>query len=779
MDQVGKAYFVVLPDGDTPPNPAQVRSGQDAFSSLLPPTFRGTIDITASNIEYGGLASLLQTDMHYDVYIVAEDDDMIPNLQTSVTKIDTQTLDCIIPVFNGSFPISESSCTNLIVKVNIDEPGKAYFVVLTDGSSAPSPSQVKAGQDASGTSLPSTFTGVINIFQANSTYMGLASSLISDSSYDIYIVCEDDALLPNTMLSVSKIDANTDDCVPPIYNPSYPVIENIICTGFDVKVNDNEAGHAYFVILPDNATPPLAVQIKAGLNSSNVPVPANRFGIIDVLAADADYFTSVTGLITSTDYDVYIVAEDTATNPNLQLLPTKLDVKTADCSPPVFINNYPKISNITGDGFQVDINLNEVGTGYFVILQNGSPAPSSTQVKNGQTSTGFNLSANYKGTINILDDINIYSDATIGLLSETHYDVFVVAEDIATPENLQSLPVKIDVYTNDTTPPVFNTSYPTIVDVNYNYFNLLVNINETGKVYFVVLDDGATAPSPLQVKSGTDASGIPVLISKKGTIDILASFTSFSGNSFGLTTLADYDVYLIAEDDAYPNNLQHNVVKLNVTTVDLMAPYFNTSYPMADNITETTFDIKVNMDEAGKSYFVVLGDGAVSPTPQQVKNGQHAGGMQVASTFRATINVASPNTEYSGSASALTQSTHYDVFVIAEDEQTIPNLQATVIKIDVFTLPTSGILNIDGNTTVKLFPNPANEYTTIRINSPHTGLFFSKIFNINGKEMSNYEFKAVKGENDFIININDWPTGIYFANIYSDNYQAVIKLIVN
>ncbi|MBI1767754.1 MAG: lamin tail domain-containing protein [Bacteroidetes bacterium] len=114
----------------------------------------------------------------------------------------------------------------------------------------------------------------------------------------------------------------------------------------------------------------------------------------------------------------------------------------------------------------------------------------------------------------------------------------------------------------DTTAPVFTLGYPKSANLTDVQFDFVVNLNESGKVYYVVLADGASAPSSTQVKAGQDNSGNA--ISNSGFISVPSSGADFSKTLTGLSPSTSYDVYSVAEDLAL--NLQANPTKIDVTT---------------------------------------------------------------------------------------------------------------------------------------------------------------------------------------------------------------------
>jgi len=117
----------------------------------------------------------------------------------------------------------------------------------------------------------------------------------------------------------------------------------------------------------------------------------------------------------------------------------------------------------------------------------------------------------------------------------------------------------------DVTAPTWTTDYPKVSDINNSDFNLKVSIDEIGKAYYVVLADGATAPSVTQVIAGQDGTGVAAL--KAGNINITTASTEFTANISGLTAGTIYDVYVVAQDVEITPNVQATVTAIaNVAT---------------------------------------------------------------------------------------------------------------------------------------------------------------------------------------------------------------------
>ena len=131
---------------------------------------------------------------------------------------------------------------------------------------------------------------------------------------------------------------------PPTWTSGWPKAEDATPTGFTSKVNINTAGTSYLVILPNGATAPTSAQVKAGQDATGASVAANFKGTIACAAGSTEYILAMSGLSSSTTYNVYFVAEVSA---SLQASPVMVPVTTATGSTAPVIAN-PTVANITG-----------------------------------------------------------------------------------------------------------------------------------------------------------------------------------------------------------------------------------------------------------------------------------------------------------------------------------------------------------------------------------------------------------------------------------------------
>ncbi len=175
----------------------------------------------------------------------------------------------------------------------------------------------------------------------------------------------------------------------------------------------------------------------------------------------------------------------------------------------------------------------------------------------------------------------------------------------------------------DTTPPVFVTA-PSSTNVHQTLASVRASINEAGVLYAVVVADGATAPSALQVKSGLNADGTNALAS--GHVSAAAS-NVVSLNLSGLTAESALDIYVVAADAS--GNVQSGVIELDITTTALIGYTFTfkpgfstfdgqpidnvylcgdfndwqeTTSPMAFNTTNSNYELSLDLADGTHLY---------------------------------------------------------------------------------------------------------------------------------------------------------------------------------
>ncbi len=186
-----------------------------------------------------------------------------------------------------------------------------------------------------------------------------------------------------------------------------------------------------------------------------------------------------------------------------------------DETPPIWAASYPMINHLLAYSGDLNVNLDETGTVYFMVLADGSDAPTAAEVKAG---------VDY-GTVTVIyPDSFKYTEADAdqvfvvrGAEASTAYDIYVVAEDDA--ENLQSVPVLLDATTTTTgikiTSPEAGDTYSTGQTATFTWEStgvtmLLIAVYDyIHNEHFLITEDGMGNPAPIDASLGTFTFTIP------------------------------------------------------------------------------------------------------------------------------------------------------------------------------------------------------------------------------------------------------------------------------
>ena len=161
-----------------------------------------------------------------------------------------------------------------------------------------------------------------------------------------------------------------------------------------------------------------------------------------------------------------------------------------DSTPPV--TSSPSVTDILATVATFNATIDEAGTGYYVVVADGSTTPTATEVKAGTGSGGANAidSGNSEMSANTEKSFSI-----TGLTGDTAYDVYFVAED--SKPNTQTSVTSQDIQTEvpDSTPETFTFTAKTEQDVSNSVtadetvtvagINLAVDISITNGEYAI------------------------------------------------------------------------------------------------------------------------------------------------------------------------------------------------------------------------------------------------------------------------------------------------------
>ena len=196
------------------------------------------------------------------------------------------------------------------------------------------------------------------------------------------------------------------------------------------------------------------------------------------------------------------------------------------------------------------------------------------------------------------------------------------------------------------------------------------------------------------------------------------------------------EVRIIAATDFY-GTMNVFLFGAAVGASDTTPPVFENSTPSQSSVTQTGLSLAADIDESGTIYYIVVTDEATTPSSTEVKAGTGNGGSGQVATGNAIVNSGDFTNNFN--VTGLTPNTAYDVYVVAEDDEGAPNLQANPTKIDVTTLtqPTvtlsvssSSIVEAAGTSTITATLSAISSQN-VTVNLSYTGTA------VNGTDYNN------------------------------------------
>lgn len=349
-----------------------------------------------------------------------------------------------------------STTSDLAAKFS-DFPGKVYFVVLPSGSNAPSATQVKNGQNASGTAVDANRKGTITLAAINTEYTSTISGLVPNETYDIYLVRTNTNVTQISgteyiRLQTSQSSQNGDGDI----NAGFTG-KKIIATITNNNGNSNANYLSVFTVgtgtiglgnIPNGETVPAGVTQRIdfiwGVDETG-----------DVVADIIFDYSLIPGLTNTQELrllkrndanddwiDITHLAFHDIENKRFILYnQSSFSEFTVGAIPGAggfaFSNNYPDISDIGGPSITLTSNLTQAGNVYYLVVESGNAAPTQAQIKTPSTyPDAYVASGNTMGLTAGTDFIN----EVTGLASSKSYTVYMFAEkpDLSTSTSTAS-----------------------------------------------------------------------------------------------------------------------------------------------------------------------------------------------------------------------------------------------------------------------------------------------------------------------------------------------------
>ena len=174
-----------------------------------------------------------------------------------------------------------------------------------------------------------------------------------------------------------------------------------------------------------------------------------------------------------------------------------------------------------------------------------------------------------------------------------------------------------------------------------------------------------------------------------------------------------------------------------IEVADIAAPVSSVGYPKAANINATSFDLTTKYDETSTAFYVVLPAGAASPSVSEVLAGT---GAAAAVPVKAG-SFASGTAETAVTIDGLTVDVTYDIYVVAQDDETVPNVQAEASKLTVTTAtPPEVLLNADFEVDLTPFTAVSIAGAQVWAQSSFSGNGYAKVSGYSGGNKDNEDW---------------------------------------
>ncbi|WP_236860144.1 6-bladed beta-propeller [Candidatus Formimonas warabiya] len=392
----------------------------------------------------------------------------------------------------------------------------------------------------------------------------VTQGLMDGQAFDIYAVAESRGYLHPAPV---KVTVAMDTA--PVFDGGYPKTANVQTASLDLLLKLDEAGTAYYKVYDVGMGNPSSAELKA----SGTPLTVAGTGEVSVAITG--------GLAEGQTYDIFVAAENA--NGSLQVVPAKVMVTMAGTASGAYIASaVPEVLTeglandgsldpntvvitIAGGTLAADITKGDVtaenlpaGLDYTVIRTDGTHL---TIAVTGQAARHTDVDSVSGLTFTI---VKAKVSGAVGSLISPN--ISIQFKGAAAPTN----PVADD--DSDTFGWTYTPGYETLADYEYS-----VNGGLTW-------NDCTANPQPV----GNDHYAA-------GTVQVRVKGDGATGRPSG---------EILASDGAFTK-----------------IPVFDSGYPKADHVTDTTVDLSAKMDEGGNVYYVICGPGGDAPSAAAVKSG--------------------------------------------------------------------------------------------------------------------------------------------------------------
>ncbi|MEQ9288042.1 MAG: LamG-like jellyroll fold domain-containing protein [Cyclobacteriaceae bacterium] len=490
--------------------------------------------------------------------------DAVGNAAIATQSNNTASLNDQQPPTINTSTFDATSNKQLSITVNVDEIATLYYSIYTtqQAGGSPAPADIKNAANTP------DFSGSFSVPTANVDVTGFAvESFIDNQQYYTYIVAEDGSSNLSTVVEDVRTMFDTD---PPFIISQSP--ENIGVTSIDLRIELDEDATIYFIArsLTGLATP-THQEVIDGIDGSDVTGSG-------VYTAGSTQDFVISGLANNTAYDIFWFAEDGSAGANRTDVQEINSATSADATAPIF--NSFSTSNLNTTSVDINVDLDDVGTIFYVFQLNGEPVPSNAQVVSGAGAPGATVQQSGSftvGTANV-----IITESVNFLPADTNMDLYVVAADAA--NNTRIAPV----YPEDVITPAVAA---------------LVNITVTAPTVELCVGEDFVPLGTVAIIENNTSAGKDAFLNNNTTVTL--KLTLPDGIEFN--TAASVSVTESGNDD-----FASGPTLTSLTTSAITITYRINGDGQVDDITITGLEVKGTQSGASGSLQRLAGDGGTA-----------------------------------------------------------------------------------------------------------------------------------------------------------------------
>lgn len=238
-------------------------------------------------------------------------------------------------------------------------------------------------------------------------------------------------------------------------------------------------------------------------------------------------------------------------------------------------------------------------------------------------------------------------------------------------------------------------------------------------------------------------------------------------------SLNDEGEYYCTVTNTLVTGLAISSTMFTVIPIDVTPATFKEGYPEAANITDTSVDLMVQIEEPADCYFAVLKADEPDPSVEQVRNGTDGTGTGLPLNLHGTIVIPNPAAEGLVTIENLEVETDYEIFLVTLD--TVGNISSDVTVIAFSTTKTIVGLEPLSASKVIAFPNPVTD--VLSLITAENRPVECRLFNQNGKEINPEYFHPSPGI--YLIDFGNLKKSVYILVVRDGRDISHIRIVRN